>query len=994
MTAEGGDSLQDLKRLIRNPEGTPSEDDLFDIPFGEIALEQGFLRPEDLKSCLAEQRRRRQAGEEAIPIGRLLLLRGTLTLDQVHAILKIQGHRSPPDPPAAAAAPTEFGKYLLQRKIGRGGMATVYLAQDRELHRPVALKILDDDTSDPEAIRRLHREALIVAQLQHPHIVGIHEVGVGQDSEGRSTHFIAMDFIEGGSLAELLNRKETSRDDLLRIVEETAHAAGYAHGAGIVHRDIKPANILIDRAGRALLGDFGLARGRSLGSRLTHSGQVLGTPMYMAPEQAEGKTREIDARTDVFALGVLLYEILTGRSPFGADTPGAIFRRILEKDPVRPSILLPSIEADLEVLCLKALEKDRSRRYPTAKEFAEDLRRFRRGEPIQARPPSWGSRWKRRFAKRKAVVGTGILGVIATAIVAALLSVHFAQARRVDRSRTTTAKSESDRREAEAARIRRLEESKLKPLVEKLQETQALFYVGNADIGERLREMESALDELEQLALDPLYQRQREVWIVLGMGRFLTGDESRAERALLSAEAMGGADPRLNFYLGRIYALRGIESSLSLGLGEPETRERISREWSQKALRYLERDLRTGLGAEEIHQHVARAYVARAERDGTELARLCKEGILAFDPKPGAEEYWFLLGSAGPSCPKFADLLTQAIDRKPHWAWAYLLRGLVRGQLGLVQEALADLTQAIRIRPRFAIAYHCRGSKQYRLGALDAAMADYTEAIRIDPHFSPAYHDRGILKWNRGDFDGAITDYDEALRIDSEQPEVYLNRGFAKDSQQDLDGAISDFTEALRRNPRYARAYYGRGRARAHLGNRDGAMADYDEALRIDPELAEAYHTRGCAEFSQWEFERAIRDFTEAIRLKPRFALAYCERGRAKACLGDSPGALADFEEAIRIDPTLADPYLHRGWHRASQRDLEEGLRDFTEAIRRNPKLAWAYLGRGMARANAGDLAGALQDLEQAQKIGLPTADLREKAEEALRKVRSLLRKR
>ncbi len=308
-----------------------------------------------------------------------------------------------------------FGDYELLAEIARGGMGVVYKARQVNLDRVVALKmILAGHLASEEDVRRFYQEAEAAANLDHAGIVPIYEVG---QHEGQ--HFFSMAFIEGESLAQRLSRSVLPAREAAELVREIAEAVQYAHEKGVVHRDLKPANILLNREGEPRITDFGLAKKIEDDSGLTATGQVLGTPSFMAPEQAAGRTDQVAEPADVYALGAVLYDALTGRPPFQAGNPLDTLMQVLEKDPISPRELNPSTPKDLETICLKCLEKDRSRRYHSARELGEELDRFLTGRPIQARPVSTVTRtwrWCRRNpAAAIALVAISALFLTATA---------------------------------------------------------------------------------------------------------------------------------------------------------------------------------------------------------------------------------------------------------------------------------------------------------------------------------------------------------------------------------------------------------------------------------------------------------------------------------------------------------------------------------------------------------------------------------------------------
>ncbi len=293
------------------------------------------------------------------------------------------------------ALPHDFGPYELVREIGRGGMGVVYEARQKGLDRSVAVKmILAGHLASPELVRRFHAEAKAAARLRHANIVHIHEVGQlhGQD-------FFAMEYIDGESLAQRIARGPVDATTAVRLTATVARAVEHLHQQGIIHRDLKPSNILLDAGGQPYVSDFGLAKIFVTGSDMTATGVIAGTPSYMAPEQASGRRAEIGPATDVYSLGAILYELLTGVPPFRAESPLDTLMEVLSSDPPMPRSLDRHIPRGLELICLKCLAKEPRERYASAAELADDLDRFARGEVLDLRPPTLPQRfwtWTRR----------------------------------------------------------------------------------------------------------------------------------------------------------------------------------------------------------------------------------------------------------------------------------------------------------------------------------------------------------------------------------------------------------------------------------------------------------------------------------------------------------------------------------------------------------------------------------------------------------------------
>lgn len=275
----------------------------------------------------------------------------------------------------------EFGSYEILGEIGRGGMGIVYKARQKTLDRLVALKtILPGGAASDDDLQRFRVEAEAAARLQHPNIVAVHEIGL---VDGQ--HFYSMDFIDGPSLSQRLRDGPLPGRAAARYAMIIARAMHHAHKHNILHRDLKPSNVLLDGADQPHITDFGLAKKLGGDSSQTHTGAVLGTPSYMAPEQAAGKNKELGPPCDVYGIGALLYELLTGQPIFLANTPVDTLQRVLEDEPVAPCFLNPRIDRDLETICLKCVQKDPRERYPTAEALAEDLLRYLNGDSIAAR---------------------------------------------------------------------------------------------------------------------------------------------------------------------------------------------------------------------------------------------------------------------------------------------------------------------------------------------------------------------------------------------------------------------------------------------------------------------------------------------------------------------------------------------------------------------------------------------------------------------------------
>ena len=487
---------------------------------------------------------------------------------QAETIYSGQPFEPGPVPQAAAAA---VKRYALGAPIGEGGMAVVYEARDTALDRRVALKTLRTEHAGDEGhLRRFDAEVKIMAALDHPGAVPVYEAGVLPGGE----RFYAMKRVRGRTLRELLGARApsdvTSRNSLAHFVgifERVCQTVAAAHAAGVIHRDLKPENVMVDELGVVYVMDWGLAKRLQPVPRIgdetrTQLGELMGTPAYMSPEQARGEAAESGRETDVFSLGIMLYEILTGRRPFRGADYRETMRKILYEDAPHPRRLNRSAGRDLAAVCTKALEKNPMRRYRDAGELAEDVRRYREFLPVSAVRPRLVDRvgsWARRHPAIAATVGTVLVGGL---LVALWLGMHAAARRtllaaglaEIGEQRASLTRLEADLTDVE----RRLGADPL-PIDERvgLEVERAELRAVRAANNERMRAMFAALLGLTAEATDPEVQRAaREHMLTVVQRRLVESDPFRAKATIeWLLEGASGRNP-LGFQPGHVEQLR------------------------------------------------------------------------------------------------------------------------------------------------------------------------------------------------------------------------------------------------------------------------------------------------------------------------------------------------------------------------------------------------------------------------------------------------------
>ncbi|HEV3023205.1 MAG TPA: protein kinase, partial [Pirellulales bacterium] len=631
---------------------------------------------------------------------------------------------SPHEGPASLSEGTalpEIPGYEVEALVGRGGMGVVFRARHLRLNRRVALKmVLAGAYASPQERERFQREAQAAAALRHPNVVQIHDVG---DSDGRP--YFTMELVEGGSLAEKLAGKPQPARQAAALLATLAGAVQQAHQGGIVHRDLKPDNVLLTADGTPKISDFGLARRLDGGADLTRSGTAVGTPSYMAPEQARGTTDAVGLAVDIYALGVILHELLTGGPPFQAETATETLRQVIYDDPLPPSRLNAKVPRDLEIICLKCLHKEPRLRYATAGALAEDLDRFLRGEGIEARPEHPLEQLVRRIRRRPALS----VALVGGTLVAATL---------VGGGLWLRSDSEASQRrlKAEEAAIEQATAEDLREMVRWLEasswpEATAALERAKGRLGKRgsveLRQrVDRGVRELELAAHLDAIRLGRATH--LGKRVAFTRSDEDYEVAFREA-GLGSPQDAPDTVAAKIQASI-VRNALVAALDDWAacTRDPLRQSWVLEVARQADRDA-TGWRT--------RARDPEIRKDDTALADLIATATITGQSVP------LLLSLAAHQKASGADpipFLTRVQQAHPGDFWANLSLAEALKEKNNLSEAIRFYQAAVALRPDAAVIYDNLGLALALLGRMDEADKQFRKASSIDPTAAPIHN--------------------------------------------------------------------------------------------------------------------------------------------------------------------------------------------------------------------------------------------------------------
>jgi tetratricopeptide (TPR) repeat protein len=980
-------------------------------------------------------------------------------------------HRTSGNDPAALG---QLGDFSIIREIGRGGMGIVYEAEQLSLGRRVALKVLPfAATMDSRQLQRFHNEARAAAGLHHPNIVPV--FGVGQE---RGVHYYAMQFIDGQTLADIIglqrNEPATGRNTdeaaagsastvplaalatsaapkdaayFRRAAEwgiQAAEALDCAHSLGIVHRDVKPANLLIDDAGKLWVTDFGLAQVRS-DSRITMTGDLVGTLRYMSPDQALGQRMVIDHRTDVYSLGATLYELLTLQPVFEGNDRHELLRQIAFNEPQPLRRINRAIPAELEIIVLKALEKNPQERYGTAKELGEDLARYLRDESIQARRPTLfvrGRKWARR---RRALVAAGAvcLGVI---LAAAIGSASWILGERSARQRDAEAKVQealdqaaplleqgnpwdpalvSAVQRAEAQRdsapinpvmrkgveqllrdvemLRRLEDASLQASdggedgfdlsTAKRLFGEAFAWYG-VDVTDTLLAAEvvrasvisdhliAALDAWAEMKNDFQKSSERKEWKIA----HLVDDDSwrRTLRGAIIGKDRAALEALANSK-GVLNQPSGNLVRLSVAL------------FRFDSFATVERMLRSAYPRQRadfwINLMLADSLSRKKPPDYSEAARFYQAALAV---RPKSAPVCKSLGNALHKLGRLAEaeaIHRKAVELQPNDGGNHNNLGVALNGQERWAEAEKAFRKAIELKPDWATPHQNLGVALSKLGQRDEAIRETREAIRLDPKNPKRQNDFGILLLDQGRTNDAIECFRKALRMDPQFADAHNSLGKALlDKKGQLDAAIRHFRLAIEYDPTQALPHYNLGCAHSRQGNLIAAIRQWRLAIEINPKHFNAHNNLGTALREKGELDEAIHQLRLAIEIGPKVAMGHYNLGGALYAKGDLDEAIREFRLAIKCDPNYADAFTNLGSAYMAQGNLSEATVYFEKALElKGANDSEAHWNLGVAMRFQARFPDSLKSYKRAHQIGSPSANISRRYAEGVRSAERLI---
>lgn len=805
--------------------------------------------------------------------------------------------------------------YEIEGVIGHGGMGVVYRARHLKLDRVVAVKMLrSGDYASAKELAGLVREAQAIAGLKHPHIVQVHDVG-----ELHGLPYFTMEFVEGGSLAQKLAGVPQAAMMAAEWMSVLAHAVQAAHERGIVHRDLKPANVLVGSDGMLKITDFGLAR-RFAGSgdtAVTMAARV-GTPSYMPPEQALGSSDAFKPATDIYSLGAMLYEMITGRPPFRGESPSDTERQVINDEPLPPTRLNPRIPRDLQTICLKCLQKAPDRRYASAKELAEDVDRFRGGEPIRARPVGIAERtvkWARRRPAQATLIAVGLI-VMATAFAAGLWYQSMVTARRAEVA--------SRELESRGAIQRAIDQVKAAIDVEAWDDAarvlvnaaQRATEVKAPELDEQIASLTRAiglarmLEETRQSRVAPLAN-------VINLEQTLDGYAASFRAAGIPFDT----DPRASAEMVRsspirqqlLAALDGW-ASLAYDLKAPEQAEEllvIAREADPGSAwrdRFRARD--AWGDREAMLRLAADATVGVGEADGPSVHQIGLLGLrlwLMKEPDAGGE------------------LLRHVLGERPNDFWMNWELGRSFSMAKRFKDAIAPLRAATALRPQNAFACDLLARSLSEAGDPEEGITMYRRAVTLAPMSITVRRSLMYYLGYNGRWKEAEAEYKGLQAVDERASQVRLLFAMHLAERQRREEALIEFGTMLKEDPHHPIAQGYAGVCYYDLDRLAEAEEAFRDVARTRPGDVSPSIWLCRVLFRAGRIDEAIDEGQKALPRSSRVSVPQTPLGEMLIARGRLDEAVAAFEQFTRVVPSDIVPWI-------GQARAQLGLRKFTEA--------------------------------------------------------------
>jgi serine/threonine-protein kinase len=930
-----------------------------DIAIADLLVEQGWLRPaaREMAERLLQLNMEQHGGDvraslaAAAGVEARSALASVADADVERSLAALPAGRTNPDrmalatedfstvPPAGSA-----GRNLLYEEIGRGGMGRVLRGRDPQLRRDLAVKVLREEYRDDATVqRRFVEEAQVGGQLQHPGVVPVYELG--QFGDGRP--FFTMKLVKGRTLADLLKERPSLTHDLprfLTIFEQTCQALGYAHSKGVIHRDLKPSNIMVGAFGEVQVMDWGLAKVlgcrsaadpeattagtliRTLRSDSTaeEDGRtgVVGTPSYMAPEQARGEVDAVDEGADVFGLGGILCAILTGQPPFVAASNEDTLRKAVGGELAEAFARLDRCGADAELVtvCKWCLAPERGQRPAEAGAVAARMaayqaavqQRLRKAElertaaQARAEEARATAAAERKARRRTWALAAAMLALVVVGAGGGLL----VQRRAVERRQLVESALEKATGLRERARWREAQAVL----------GQARLVLGDTGQGDLRRRLDAAETELTLVnRLDAI--RQHRATII--NNNFDAATAAHAYAAAFREADLGEVGDDEAAVAARVRASR-VSGTLVAALDDwaaSEVTKPEARAWLLGVARRASPDPwgdRFRDPALWGDRQALRALADDALRnDGSRLGELSPQVLEALG--------WLLIGNGAEAVP----LLRAAQSRYPNDFWLSLALGIAFHKAKQDAEAVGYYRVAVALRPDAAAAHHNLGAALHDKGDLEGAIAEYRTAIALEPGLANVHFGLGAALLAKQDVNGAIAEFRQAIDLAPKLAKAHIGLGAALCAKQDLDGAIVYYRQAIDLAPTDAIAHYNLGNILRDKKDLNGAIAEYRKAIALDLKLAAAHYNLGNALRDKQQLDAAIEEYRKAIALDPKLAPAHNNLGLALKDKRQLDAAIEEYRKAIALNPTFAEPHCNLGEVLIRQGRFAESLDEF-----------------------------------------------------------------